>query len=205
MIAAVVLLVAAAAAPEPSYIVERVVTVGGQTRRISVFRNGVAAVVREKAGEEKHLLRQPLTEVELQVLTQIVEESYPDLARLGSPGQSPVEGNVELRLAPRGREPLVVRFSPTGVQAMGAARIGQALDGLEERMTRPGGIREDLREWQPTVGDWLELEDGRTVQVVEVLPNGPGILVRAQIGNGPASIFVSDEELRRIAVRRVQR
>jgi hypothetical protein len=205
VIAAVVLLVAAAAPPEPSYIVERVVTVGGETRRISIFRNGVAAVVREKAGEEKHLLRQPLTEVELQVLTQIVEESYPDLARLGSPGQSPVEGSVELRLAPRGREPLVMWFPPTGVQAIGAARIGQALDGLEGRMTRPGGIREDLREWQPTVGDWLELEDGRTVQVIEVLPNGPGLLVRAQIGNGPASIFVSDQELRRIAVRRVKK
>jgi hypothetical protein len=205
VIAAVVLLVAATAAPEPSYIVERVLTVGGETRRISIFRNGVAAVVREKAGEEKHLLRQPLTEVELQVLTQIVEESYPDLARLGTPGQSPVEGSVELRLAPRGREPLVMRFPPTGVQAMGAARIGQALDGLEARMTRPGGIREDLREWRPTVGDWLELEDGRTVQVIEVLPNGPGVLVRAQIGNGPASIFVNDQELRRIAVRRVKR
>lgn len=205
MIASVVLLMAAATTPEPSYIVERVVTVGGETRRISIFRNGVAAVTRERPGEEKLLLRQPLTDVELQVLTQIVEESYPDLARLGSQGQSPVAGNVELRLAPVGREPLVVRFPPTAVQALGAARIGQALDGLEERMTRPGGIREDLREWQPGVGDWLELEDGRTVQIIEVLPNGPGFLVRAQIGNGPASIFVSDEELRRMAVRRVKK
>jgi hypothetical protein len=205
VIAEVVLLMVAATAPEPSYIVERVVTVGGETRRISIFRNGVAAVVREKPGEDKHLLRQPLTEVELQVLTQIVEESYPDLARLGSPGQSPVEGNVELRLAPRGRETLVVRFPPTGVQAIGAARIGQALDGLEKRMTSPGGIRQDLREWQPTVGDWLELEDGRIVQVIEVLPTSPGFLVRAQIGDGPASIFVTDQELRRIAVRRVEK
>lgn len=205
MIASVVLLVAAAATPEPSYIVERVVTVDGETRRISIFRNGVAAVAREKAGQEKLLLRQQLTEVELQVLTQIVEESYPDLARLGSPGQSPVAGTVELRLAPTGREPLVMRFPPSGVQALGAARIGQALDGLEGRMTRPGGIREDLRGWQPTVGDWLELEDGRTVEVIEVLQNGPDLLVRAQIGNGPASIFISDEELRRIAVRRVKK
>ena len=141
----------------------------------------------------------------MQVLTQIVEESYPDLARLGSPSQSPVPGNIELRLAPPGREPLVIRFPPAGVQALGAARIGQALDGLEERMTRPGGIREDLRGWQPNVGDWLELEDGRTVQVIEVLQNGPNLLVRAQIGNGPASIFMSDEELRRIAVRRVRK
>ena len=51
----------------------------------------------------------------------------------------------------------------------------------------------------------LELEDGRTGQVIEVLPNGSGFLVRVQIGTGPASIFVSDEELRRIAVRRIKK
>lgn len=205
MIAAVVLVAAAAAPAEPTYIVERVVTVAGEVRRTSVFRNGVAVVVREKPGEDKRVLRQPLTEVELQVLTQIVDESYPDLARFGSAGQSPVEGRVELRLAPPGREPLVVRFPLTGVPATGAARIGQSLDGLELRMTSPGGIREDLRDWKPAVGQWLELEDGRTGQVVEVLPNGSGFLVRVQIGTGPASIFVSDEELRRIAVRRIKK
>ncbi|HLE61300.1 MAG TPA: hypothetical protein VI700_07170 [Thermoanaerobaculaceae bacterium] len=205
MIAAVVLVAAAAAPAEPTYIVERVVTVGAEVRRTSVFRNGVAVVVREKAGEEKRVLRQPLTEIELQVLTQIVDESYPDLARFGSVGQSPVEGMVDLRLAPPGREPLVARFPLAGVQVMGAARIGQALDGLEARMTRPGGIHEDLRDWQPNVGDWLELEDGRVVQVIEVLPNGPSFLVRAQIGTGPASIFTSDEELRRMAVRRIKK
>jgi hypothetical protein len=171
---AAVVLVAAAAATEPSYIVERVVTVAGEVRRTSVFRNGVAVVVHEKPGEDKRVLRQPLTE-------------------------------VELRLAPPGREPLVVRFPLTGVPATGAARIGQSLDGLELRMTSPGGIREDLRGWQPAVGQWLDLEDGRTGQVIEVLLNGSGFLVRVQIGTGPASIFVSDEELRRIAVRRIKK
>lgn len=205
MIAAVLLAAAAVAAADPTYVVERVVTLGGEVRRTSVFRNGVAVVVREKAGEEKRVLRQPLNEIELQVLTQIVNESYPDLTRFGSVGQSPVEGMVDLRLAPPGREPLVVRFPLTGVQGLGAARIGQALDGLEARMTGPAGIREDLRDWQPNVGDCLELEDARVGQVIEVLPNGPGFLVRVEIGTGPASIFVSDAELRRITVRRIKK
>jgi hypothetical protein len=204
MIAAL-FLVAAAAAADPTYVVERVVTVGGEVRRTSVFRNGVAVVAREKAGEKKRVLRQPLNEIELQVLTQIVEESYPDLTRFGSVSQSPVEGMVDLRLAPPGREPLTLRFPLSGVQSLGVARIGQALDGLEARMTGPGGIREDLRGWQPNVGDWLELEDGRVGQVIEVAPNGPDFLVRVEIGTGPASIFVSDEELRRITVRRIKR
>ncbi|OFV82982.1 MAG: hypothetical protein A2Y78_09660 [Acidobacteria bacterium RBG_13_68_16] len=205
MIAALFLAAAAAAAADPTYVVERVVRLGGEVRRTSVFRNGVAVVVREKVGEEKRVLRQSLNEIELQVLTQIVDESYPDLTRFGNVGQSPVEGMVDLRLAPLGREPLIVRFPLTGVQVLGAARIGQALDGLEARMTGPGGIREDLRDWQPHVGDWLELEDARVGQVIEVLPVGPGLLVRVEIGTGPASIFVSDGELRRITVRRIKK
>jgi hypothetical protein len=203
MIAALVL--AAAAAADPTYIVERVVTVGGEVRRTSVFRNGVAVVVREKTGEKKRVLRQQLTEIELQVLTQVVDEGYPDVARGSGIGQSPLEGRVELRLAPPGREPLVVCYPIAGVQGLGATRIGQALDGLEARMTSPGGIREDLRTWEPTVGEWLELEGGRTGQVIEVLPNGTGFLVRVQIGNGPASMFVTDDELRRMAVRRIKK
>lgn len=203
MIAGLVL--AAAAAIDPTYVVERVVTFGGEVRRTSVFRNGVAVVVREKPGEKKRVLQQQLTDVELQVLTQIVDEGYPDVARGGGIGQSPVEGQVELRLAPPGREALLVRYPVGGVQTLGATRIGQALDGLEARMTSPGGIREDLRAWEPTVGEWLELEGGRTGQVIEVLPNGTGFLVRVQIGNGPTSLFVSDDELRRMTVRRIRK
>jgi hypothetical protein len=205
VIAALLLVAAAAAVADPTYVVERVVTVGGEVRRTSVFRNGVAVVSRERAGEKKRVLRQPLNEIELQVLTQIVEESYPDLKRFGSVGQSPVEGMVDLRLAPPGKDPLAVRFPLAGVQTLGATRIGQALDGLEARMTGPGGIREDLRGWQPSRGEWLELEDGRVGQVIEVAPNGPDLLVRVEIGTGPASIFVSDEELRRITVRRIKK
>jgi hypothetical protein len=202
---AVLVLVAAAAAAEPTYIVERVVTVGGEVRRTSVFRTAVAVVVRDKPGEEKRVLRQVLTEVELGVIVQIVDESYPDVARVGGIGQSPVEGTVELRLAPPGREPLVVRYPAAGVQALGATRIGQALDGLEARMTSPWGIREDLRDWQPAVGEWLELEGGRTGQVIEVLPNGTGFLVRVQIGSGPTSLFITDDELRRMTVQRIRK
>jgi len=100
---------------------------------------------------------------------------------------------------------LLVRHPVGGVQTLGATRIGQALDGLEARMTSPGGIREDLSAWEPAVGEWLELEGARTGQVIEVLPNGTGFLVRVQIGNGPTSLFVSDDELRRMTVRRIRK
>jgi hypothetical protein len=198
-------LVAATAAPEPTYFVERVVTMGGEVRRTSVFRNGMAVVVRERQGERKHLVRQRLTDIELQVIVQVTEEAYPDLARFSSPGQGPGLGTVELRLAPPEKQPLIVRFPAGTVLVLGAARLGQALDGLEARMSRFAGTREDLSAWQPKVGEWVELEDGRIVQVLEVLPNPPGQVVRLQIADGPASVFMSDDELRRRAVRRVHK
>jgi hypothetical protein len=203
VIAAVLLVLGATAPPEPTYLVERVVTVGGEVRRTSVFRNGVVVFVVQKPGEAKRVMRQPLTEVELSVITQIAEESYADLARFSSVGQAPGEGRVELRLAPIGRQPLILQYNVSGVPPMAAARVGQALDGLESTLARLGASREDLREWVPKVGERVKLEDGRIVLVLEVLPNGDRLLVRAQVGQGPASIFLSDEELRRMALRRV--
>jgi hypothetical protein len=206
MIAALALgLVVAVATPEPTYIVERVVTMGGEVRRTSVFRDGMAVVVRKRQGEHQHLVRQRLADIELQVIAQVTEEAYPDLVRFASPGQGPGLGTVELRLAPPGKQPLTVRFPAGTVAVLGAARLGQALDGIEARMSRFGGAYEDLRDWQPEVGEWVELEDGRVVQVLEVLSSPPGQIVRLQIGDGPASVFMSDDELRRLAVRRINK
>jgi len=204
MIAAALLVLAAAAPPEPTYLIERVVTMSGVVRRTSVFRDGVAVFSTEGTGGGKRVVRQPLTEVELAAFAQIADESYSDLARLDTLGQAPGEGRVELRIAPVGKAPLIVRYAVTGVPVLAVARIGQALDGLETDMAQLRASREDLRGWIPRVGDRVELEDGRIAQVLEVLPDGKRLLVRAQIGGGPASIFVSDEELRRLALRRIR-
>ncbi len=203
MIAAALLALAAAAPPDPTYLVERVVTIESAVRRTSVFRNGVAVFVVQKPGEARRVLRQPLTEVELSVLVQVVEDGYADLARVDREGHAPVEGSVEMRLAPVGRPPLTLRYPVSAVPAFAAARISQALDGLEANLVRLGGPREDLRGWVPKVGDRVVLEDGRTVLVLEAMPDGDRLILRVQIGDGPASVFMSDEELRNKALRRV--
>ncbi len=205
--AALVLAAVAAATPAapPSYLVERVVTVNGASTRVSVFRNGVAVLARAAAGGEPSVVRQPLTEVELRVLTQVVEECYPELARFAGMGQSPVAGTVDLRLAPPDRDPLALRYPVTAAPGVAASRLAQALDALESRLAKATGTREDLRAWEPKVGERVELEDGRTVEIVDVMDANGSLVVRAQIGAGPASMFVGVEELRRIAVRRVAR
>jgi hypothetical protein len=205
MIVAAVIALAAVAATPPTYLVERVVTRNGTSTRLSVFRNCVAVLARKGADETPGIVRQPLSEIEVQVLTQVVEECYPDLERFAGTGQAPVEGTVELRLAPAGREILSIQYPVTAVPTVAASRLMQALDGLEARLTRTNVTREDLRDWEPKIGDRAELEDGRTVEVLDVLTANDTVLIRAQVGEGPASIFLSVDELRRLALRRVGR
>jgi hypothetical protein len=205
MIAGLVLALAMTGAPEPTYVVERVVRMGDDVRRTSVFRNGVAVVVEEKSGKRTRFARQALTDVELRVVIQVADETYPELQRFAGGVEGPGLGTVELRVAPPGREPLSVRYPVGSVVVLGAARIGQALDGLEAEMSRFRGEREDLREWVPHVGDRVELEDGRVVGVLEALAGEKGTVLRLQIGDGPASIFMTDEELHRVAIRRVMK
>lgn len=203
MIGALLLALAAAAAPEPTYVVERVVTMNGTVTRVSVFRNGVAVLARRRAGEAENLVRQPLSEVEIKVVTQVVEECYPELARFGTVGDTPGPGRVELRVAPPGRDPLLIRYAVTAAPSLALSRLTQALDGLEARLVATRVTRDDLSMWEPVVGDRVELEDGRIVEVLSVVPNPDSVVVHVQVGGGPATFFITDNGLRRLAVRRV--
>jgi len=203
MTAALLLVLAGAAAAPPTYLVERVVTLGGGSTRVSVFRNGVAVLSRSGGSGQPSVVRQQLADVELSVLAQVVEECYPELVRFGDLGGGPGEGQAEVRLAPEGKDPLVIRYSLTSAPSVASSRLSKALDGIEARLAGTNVDREDLRAWMPAVGERVELEDGRIVEVLEVLPVETGALIRAQVGDGPASIFVSADELRRLALRRV--
>ncbi|MFI5167373.1 MAG: hypothetical protein ACHQQS_12170 [Thermoanaerobaculales bacterium] len=193
------------AAPPPTFVVERVITMGGQTVRVSVFRDGVAVLARERTGEAKQVLRQTLSSAELQVVTQVVEESYPEIARFAAVGQGPGTGTIELRLAPAGKEPLTVKLAVLAAPSLALARVMGALDALEARLSRDTVTREDFSAWRPAVGEWLQLEDGRVVKVFELLDAGDHLVVGVQIGDGPALQFIAEGDLRRAAVRRVSR
>jgi hypothetical protein len=200
---AAILLAAAAAAPPPTYVVERLITVGDETRRVSVFRNGMAVLARNRAAEAGRVLRNKLSPVEMQVVSQVVAECYPEVARYASTGPAPGAGTVELRLAPPGRDPLIVTIDLAAAQTVGVARLMHALDQLEARLGRERVTREDLSDWRPAVGERLELDDGRVVTVVELVGSGDRPVVRVEIGDGPATEYMTEDELRREAVRRL--
>lgn len=202
---AVLLAAALAATPPPSYLVERVVSVAGQTRRVSVYRDGVVALVsRRSPTAEPQVVRVPLDPAELRTLIEVVDESYDELARAGTLGEAPGASTVELRVAPVDKPPLILRLPFSGVKTVAAAHLLQTLDALETRLASDQPYREVFDAWIPTPGERVELKDGRVVEVLDVLESGGGLMVSVRDGTNPTSRFIALDELRRQAVRRVR-
>jgi hypothetical protein len=197
------LIALALAAGPPTFLAERVTTIGQQTRRVSVFRDGTAVVaLRDGLGEPK-VIRQTLHGLEMQVLLQVLAECYDDLARVRPPTYSPGGGWVEWRIAPPEREPLIVRLPQAGTPMAVVVRLAQALDGIENRLIAEPGGREDLSQWVPKAGERVLLVDGRTVEVRSVNDSSVGVLINVQVVDNPIGQAFTLEELRRQAVRRV--
>lgn len=195
--------VSATAAP-PSYLVERVVTTIGGTRRVSVFRDGAAVVVTKPPGKAPQVQKQRLGPAELRALIQTIEESYTDLQREGSMGDAPGANTVEWRLAPPDRPVLTLRLPFAGVPMLAAARLARALDDVERKIVEGGPEREDFSAWEPEQGERVELVDGRIVEVLETLSGTLGPVVRVRAADALTSEFYDLSQLRRQAARRVR-
>lgn len=191
----------ATAAPAPTYLVERVVTTAQGSRRVSVFRDGVAVLAWRPVAGTPTTVRRRLDDVTLRSLRQVVTETAPDLRSFPGFEGVPGDASIELRLAPPDAPPLTVRMPVTAVPSVAASRLQRALDDVDQTLsdTRPG--QEDLSAWQPAVGQRVALADGSVVTVLEVLNEGEVIHVR--VGDGPGEIFFALSELRQRAVRLV--
>lgn len=204
MSVALVMVAVLAAVPEPTYLVERLVRHAGVVQRVSVFRDGVLVLAIGQRGSVPAIRRRTLAEVERQVVQGVVEESYEALVDGGYRVEDDASGDtVELRLAPPGREPIRMVFSLAAVRPMSVGRVERALDELELTLRDGPPRREDFTAWTPVVGDRLELVDGRTVTVLEVLPGEEDLVVHLRVGDGPAAEFVFLAELRPRIARRV--
>jgi len=198
------LVLATVPAPEPSYLVERVVAIGGEQRRVTLFRDGTVVVKRTPVSGEASLFVKPVGDLALAQIEQVVREVYAEIGEFSSVGQGLEGGSIELRLAPPGLVPLTVRISTTAVPSVSAARLAAVLDGLEERVLTGKPPAEDLRGWEPRIGERIELDDGSVVTIVAVLDTPAGEqTVQVRQGSSPLSTFLSLAELRRRAVRRI--
>ncbi len=194
-----------AVAPAPSYLVERLVSIGGEVQRVSVFCDGTAVLVMRSADAEPKLLEANLNAVERRVIEQAVADCVVELERLGT--TSDVEGPdwIELRLAPPGRAPLVVRTPVNAIRSLQASRLMGMLDNLQQELKAGRRTREDLSAWVPEMGQRVEIEDGRILEVadwVDVTSDAPVLL---HVVGAPVSEYWALAELRRRAVRLVEK
>lgn len=198
------LLAAPTPAPEPSFLVERVVTIGQELRRVTLFRDGTAVVKRRSTAGEETLNYRPVGELVLAEMERAVREIYPEIAKFASMGEGPETGTVEFRLAPPGMPLLSVSISVAAAPSAAAARLGAILDGLEERVLAGKPPLEDLRGWMPAVAERVELDDGTVLTIVSVYESAAGgLTVQVRQGSSPLTSFFDLAELRRRAVRRV--
>ncbi|HNX50858.1 MAG TPA: hypothetical protein PLS53_03585 [Thermoanaerobaculaceae bacterium] len=193
-----------AAPPEPSYLVERLVRVDGQTRRVTLFRDGNGVVVVRDAAGGEDLRHTEVGGLILGQIEQVVREVYPELAKFTSMGEGQGEGAVELRLAPPGETPMLLRLQDNVMPSSAMARLTATLNGLEERILAGKPPAEDLSDWEPIDGEQAEMGDGRIITVLETIGTaGGGVVVRIRFGDSPTSEFVELVDLRHRAVRRL--
>lgn len=214
MIAVFMMMAAGAAAPAassamtpagtPTYLVERIVTVGEDSRSLSVFRDGIVVLLRRAGGTVVEELRRELSVVEQDAIGRVVAECAAELDRAGVLDGGPGSGTLLLRLAPPGREPRSWTLPLAAVPNLATARLSGALDELERALVQQRARRDELEAWHAAPGDRLELEDGRTVTILELRDTDSGTVARVQVGAGPLTFFAGTDELRRMAVRRIE-
>lgn len=198
----IVLVLAAAALAPPTYLVERLAPLPGGSERVTVFRDR-EAVLAQRVGEGEPVVRRVRLEAgEYDVIRQVVEECYGELAKDQGPAGALGGALTEVRLAPPDRTPIVVRLAATAVRSLAAGRLERALDELQRRIlaTPPGA--EDFSQWEPVVGEKVLLVDGREGNVAAVLRTAGGDLL-IQLNLGPASEYHTVDELRRLVIKRL--
>jgi hypothetical protein len=182
VIAALVLLTAiGAAAQAPVPVAERVSTHLGRTTRISLFSNHVI-VVSIRSDSEDFVHRTTLNLDEYMVYLQTLNRA------IGEVGDTPVGSDVESRdsvtvltvyLGPDA--PRVFRYSPLSSLNLAVGKIASAMDDLENRALEALPGEYEIEQWQPEIGDCVELRQGGEACVTAISEDGSIVLMRDDI------------------------
>ena len=163
-------LVASAQAPTP--VVERSTTHLGRLTRVSLFSNQVVVVAIHSETEDfNHHAH--LDADEYMVYLQTLVEAA------GTVGNHPVTSNVESRgsistlaLHVGPEAPRLFRYSPIASLNLSLSRISAVVDDLQTRALNSLPGEYEIRQWQPEVGDCVELRMGGEACVSEVAEDG---------------------------------
>lgn len=168
------LLIQVAHAPEP--LVERFVTVGDTSIRLSLFDNRMAVLSVRRRSERTLLRKRSLDEASFAVYLNAVA-ALRDAALAGrGPSSERGIGSAEIRISREGQAPAVVRYSPGTVLDLPTGRLVAVLDDLEAQLRATSESFEDLQQWQPQRGDVVRLYTGDLATIQDVADDGLVVL-----------------------------
>lgn len=171
---------ARAQAPVP--VAERATTQFDRTTRVSLFSNHVV-VVTIRSDAEQFVHRATLEYEEYMVYLQAIESFAAGI------GDAPVSSDVESResstelvLHVGPDAPRIFRYSPLASLDLSVGKIAALMDDLQARALAAMPGEHELREWQPRVGDCVDLRHGGEACVTEVGEDGTIVLSQDQSG-----------------------
>lgn len=152
----------------PTPVVERITNHLGRTTRVTLFSNHVAVVaVRSQTDDFVH--KATLGFSEYMVYLQEMERAAHEI------GNEPVTSDVESRdsstvliLHVGPDAPRIIEYSPLASLDLSAAKINSMIDDIQNRALAalPGEF--EINQWQPSVGDRVELRRGGEAIVTAV-------------------------------------
>lgn len=169
-----------AQAQAPTPVVERISTQFGRTTRVTLYSNHVV-VVAVRSESENFVHQATLTYEEHMVYVQAMEAAAREI------GNEPVTSDVksrdsttELILHVGPDAPRILNYSPLASLRLPAGRIASMMDDLQTRALSalPGEF--EIKQWQPVVGDRVELRQGGEAFVTAVDDDGTIVLMQPE-------------------------
>jgi hypothetical protein len=195
----VAVLSATAQAPVP--VVERINDHRGRITRVTLFSNHVV-IVSIRSDTEDFIHQATLNFDEHMVYLQALEKCAHEI------GHEPITSDVEsrdsstrliLHIGPDA--PRILVYSPLASLNLPAARIASIMDDIENRAmaSLPGEF--EIKQWEPALGERVELRQGGEAYVTEI--GDDGTIVLSQI-DGPVSYTVAKDNRVDVVLRVVE-
>ncbi len=188
MIAGLAMLLAGVLGPAtessvPNAVIERFVDTAVHRVRVTMFDNRVV-VVSVREGEDRVLFRKAtLSETEYSIYIAAINEWLPKLSPQDYAAS--IQGmNASGRLvaAVDADDVIDVNYSPMQAPDQALGRLNAIVDDLQARVMRSHPAEEEMRNWEPRVGDRVELMIGGFAEVIRLRETGVIVLRHDETG-----------------------
>ncbi|MCP4899061.1 MAG: hypothetical protein GY906_19000 [bacterium] len=178
MIAGLVLMLAGLSTPVeestvPNAVIERFVNTAAHRVHVTLFDNRVV-VVSAREGEDQVVYRRTtLPPTEYKAYLEVIRQNAAQLSLDDNRASiRSVASRARLYVAIDSGEVVELRFSPFQVLDKALAQLNTIVDDLQARAIQSHPAEEELRTWEPRVGDRVQLMTGALAIVTRIFDGG---------------------------------